>query len=187
MKIFGNLAIEFGPIVLFFVIFQVFGFMTSVIILVVAMALSLIASIVIQKRVAVFPIVSSGSVIIFGLLTIFLKNPDFIIIKDTLYFGIFGLCILVTLLQKKLLLKNMFQSIFAISDKAWKIVSWRWTAVMLVIAGSNEFARIFFSPSGWVHYKFFVLIGIFIFSAFQFLLTRRERLDHATKWGFSQS
>ena len=184
MKIFGNLAIEFGPIVLFFVVFQLFSFMTAVIMLVVAVTLSLLASIFIQKRVALFPIVSSGSVIVFGLLTIFLKNPDFIIIKDTLYFGIFGLCILLTLLQKKLVLKHMFQTIFAISDKAWTIVSWRWTAVMLFVAASNEYARIFFTPTQWVHYKFFVLIGIFIFSAFQFLLTKRERLESATAWGF---
>lgn len=177
------ILIEFGPLVLFFVTFEIFNFMTSVAILVGAMIVTLIASIRLYKKVALFPLFASLTVIIFGVLTVVLHNPQYIIFKDTLYFGGFGLIILIPLLFGKLILKSLFNTIFAITDRGWRIVSIRWIIVMLAIAISNEWARVYFTPEQWVTYKFIVLIGLIVFSVWQFFLARRERLPHASPWG----
>ena len=177
------ILIEFGPLVLFFLTFEVFSFMTSVIILVVAVTIALAASVRLYRKLSVFPLIASGSVIVFGLLTIVLHNPEYIIFKDTLYFGIFGLAILIPAMAGKLVLKSMFSSIFAITDRGWKIVSYRWGIFMVLIAVSNEFARAWLSADDWVTYKFIVLIILLIFSGAQFFLSRRERLPDASPWG----
>lgn len=177
------IMIEFGPLVLFFITFEIFNFMTSVIILVIAVTVSLIASIRLYKKISMFPLVASASVIIFGVLTIVLHNPQYIIFKDTLYFGGFGLAILIPMMFRKIILKSMFASIFAITDRGWKIVSYRWGIFMLLIAISNEFARVLFSADTWVTYKFIVLIILMIFSVWQFFLSRKERLPEASPWG----
>jgi intracellular septation protein len=83
----------------------------------------------------------------------------------------------------KIILKSMFASIFAITDRGWKIVSYRWGIFMLLIAISNEFARVLFSADTWVTYKFIVLIILMIFSVWQFFLSRKERLPEASPWG----
>lgn len=177
------ILIEFGPLVLFFITFEVFSFMTSVVILVVAVTVALAASIRLYRKVSVFPLVASASVIVFGLLTVVLHNPQYIIFKDTLYFGIFGLAVLVPALMGKLVLKSMFASIFAITDRGWRIVSYRWGTFMVLIAVSNEFARAWLTADAWVTYKFVVLAILIVFSVWQFFLSRRERLPDASPWG----
>lgn len=176
-------VIEFGPLLLFFLVFEFFNFMTSVIILVIAVVLALCASIFIQKRIAIFPLFSSGSVVVFGLATVFLHDPNFIIFKDTLFYGIFGTFILIALSKGNLLLKKLFTSIFAITDVGWRIVSLRWGIFMILLALSNEIARIYFSADEWVLYKMGTLVVLTIFSGWQFLLSRKERLPEANSWG----
>jgi intracellular septation protein A len=182
-KTVAAILIEFGPLLLFFITFEIFNFMTSVVILVVAMVVTLFASMRLYGKVARFPLFASLVVIIFGLLTIFTKNPAFIIFKDTLYFGGFGLIILIPLLLGKLILKTLFDSIFAITDKGWKIVSIRWIVFMFLIAVSNEWARVYFTADQWVTYKFIVVIVLIFFSIWQFFLSKKERLPHASPWG----
>ncbi len=180
-----NFIIEFGPIVVFLITFEIFSFMVSVGTLIVTVIFSFITSIVVQKRLALFPLISSASVIIFGLLTLFSGNPDFIIFKDTLYFGFFGLGIVTSLLGKRLVLKQLFGELFAITDTTWRIISWRWGIFMILLALSNEFARIYFSPTEWVRYKFIVLVIAFIFSIFQFITSSKGRIiNESNRLGF---
>jgi len=180
-----NFIIEFGPIVIFFITFEIFSFMVSVGTLIITVIFSFVASIVVQKRLALFPLISSASVIIFGLLTLFLRNPDFIIFKDTLYFGFFGFGIVTSLLGKRLVLKQLFGELFAITDKTWRTISWRWGIFMLLLALSNEFARLYFSPTEWVRYKFIVLVIAFMFSTFQFITSSKGRIiNESNRLGF---
>ncbi len=184
-KTLASIAIEFGPLILFFITFEIFNFMTSVAILIGAMVFALIASIKIYGKIAFFPLIASGSVIVFGILTIVLNNPFFIIFKDTLYFGIFALGILIPLFFKKLVLKKMFNQIFDITDKGWFIVSINWGLFMALIAISNEIARVFLSAPEWVTYKFIVLIILIIFGAAQFFISRYYRNATANSWGLN--
>jgi len=171
-----NFIIEFGPIVLFFITFELFSFMVSVGMLIISVIFSFVASVVVQKRIALFPLISSSSVVIFGLLTLYFSNPNFIIIKDTLYFGFFGLGLVTSLLGKRLVLKQLFGEIFAITDKTWNIISWRWGIFMLLLAISNEIARLYLNPDEWVKYKFVVLSLAFVFSVFQFISSSKGRI-----------
>ncbi len=88
-----NLFIEFGPILAFFVAFNFFDFIRATVVLVVVVVVAFLASIFIEKRVAIFSLFASGSILVFGLATVFLHNPDYIIFKDTLFWGIFGMII----------------------------------------------------------------------------------------------
>ncbi|MCF7831371.1 MAG: septation protein IspZ [Candidatus Pacebacteria bacterium] len=180
-----NLVVEFGPLVLFLVMFEFFNFQVATIILVVTTVVVMVSGYVVQKRIALFPLFASGSVVVFGLATIFLKDANFIIIKDSLFYGIFGSIIIVSLLMNRLVLKDLFFKLFAISDRGWKIVSWRWGIFMILLAVSNEIFRIGFSEEIWVRYKTYALFVLFIFSAYQMLLSRKERtLDKSNAWGF---
>jgi intracellular septation protein len=112
-----NVLIEFGPLIMFFVAFEIFKFMTAVAVLIGTVVIALIASIIVQRRVAWFPILSCGSVMLFGGLTLFLHNPNWIIFKDTLYFGLFGLAVVIQLFRGKLMLKTLFGSVFHVDDR----------------------------------------------------------------------
>jgi intracellular septation protein len=185
LELLFNLVVEFGPLVLFLVMFEFFNFQVATIILVVTTFVVMISGYIIQKRIALFPLFASGSVVVFGLATIFLKDANFIIIKDSLFYGIFGSIIIISLLMNRLVLKDLFYKLFAISDRGWKIVSWRWGIFMILLAVSNEIFRIGFSETIWVRYKTYALLVLIIFSGYQMLLSRRERtLGKSNAWGF---
>ncbi len=178
-----NLFIEFGPIILFFVFFNLFDFIIATIALVIVVFIALLLSIYIEGRVAIFSLFASGSIIVFGGATIFLSNPTYLIFKDTLFWGIFGFIILWYYLKDVLILKKLFTSIFDITDKGWKVVTIRWMVFAFLLAFSNQIALLYFTPTEWVIYKMITLIVLVIFSIWQFFLSRKERNVGSSSWG----
>jgi len=178
-----NLFIEFGPIILFFIIFNLFDFITATIALVGIVFIAFLLSIYIEGRVALFSLFASGSIILFGGATVFLSNPTYLIFKDTLFWGIFGFIILGYYLKDVLILKKLFISIFDITDKGWKIVTVRWMVFAFLLAISNQIALWYFTPGQWVNYKMITLVALVLFSIWQFLLSRKERNVNASPWG----
>jgi intracellular septation protein len=180
-----NLVIEFGPLVLFLVMFEFFNFMVATLILVITTIAVMVFGYFFQKRIALFPIFASGSVVVFGGATLIFDNANFIIVKDSLFYGIFGLAIVGGLLFNHLVLKKLFFRLFAISDRGWRMISWRWGVFMILLAISNEIFRIGFSEEIWIRYKTYALFALIIFSGFQLLLSRKERLlAKSNAWGF---
>ena len=178
-----NLFIEFGPILAFFVAFNFFDFIRATIVLVGLVAVTFLLSICIEKRVAFFSLFASGSILVFGLATVFLNNPDYIIFKDTLFWGIFGIIIGGYYLRGTLLLKKWFITIFDITERGWRIVSLRWVVFALMLAVSNQIALMYFTPKEWVYYKMCTLLALVLFSLWQFALSRKERNGEANPWG----
>lgn len=178
-----NLFIEFGPLLLFFVVFEFLSFLAATLVLVVVVAITFGLSIWLEKRIAIFPLFASGSILLFGGATLFLKNPNYIIFKDTLFYGVFCVLISYELIRGRLLLKKLFISIFDITDRGWKIVSLRWAVFMFLLASSNQFALLYLTPEAWVYYKMGTLVALIIFSFWQFILSRKERLPTANPWG----
>ena len=178
-----NLAIEFGPIVAFIVATEITSFIKATIIFVILTALSLAIGFIERRCIAWFPLIVGISVIGFGLLTIMFKDPFFIIIKDTLYNGIFSLVLLTGLVYKKPLLKPLFKNIFSMSDRGWSILTMRWAIMLGCLAFTNEVARIYLIADQWVIYKAVATVATIIFSVYQFRLARKERLPDASTWG----
>lgn len=182
-KLLLNLFIEFGPIILFFVFFNLFDFIIATIALVVVVFIAFILSVYLEGRIAIFSLFASGSIIVFGGATIFLSNPNYLIFKDTLFWGIFGSIILGYYLKDVLILKKLFSSIFDITDKGWRIVTVRWMVFAFLLASSNQIALWYFNPNEWVVYKMITLVLLVIFSIWQFYLSRAERNVNASSWG----
>ncbi|MBP6866510.1 MAG: septation protein IspZ [Candidatus Pacebacteria bacterium] len=178
-----NLFIEFGPILAFFVAFNFFDFIRATIVLVCVVIVAFLLSVFIEKRVAVFSLFASGSILTFGLATVLLENPDYIIFKDTLFWGIFGLIIGGYYVRGNFILKKWFISIFDITDRGWRVVSLRWAIFAFMLAISNQFALVYLTPAGWVYYKMCTLGVLLAFSVWQFVLSRKERNPSANAWG----
>ncbi len=178
-----NLFIEFGPIILFFIIFNLFNFITATIALVGIVFVAFLLSLYIEKRIALFSLFASGSIIVFGGATVLFSNPTYLIFKDTLFWGLFCLIIFGYYLKDVLILKKFFIGIFDITDKGWKIVSIRWIVFAFLLASSNQIALWYFTPTQWVNYKMVTLIALVLFSIWQFFLSRQERNVDASSWG----
>ena len=103
-KLFLNLFIEFGPIIGFLVASEVTTFIRATTIFVALTVVALALGFLERKSLAWFPLIVAITIVSFGLLTIVFKNPFFIIIKDTLYNGIFAVTLFAGLYYGKLFL-----------------------------------------------------------------------------------
>ncbi len=127
-----------------------------------------------------FPLWNATFVLVFGGATLYYSDPHWLILKDTLYDGLFGLAILVGLAFRKNLLRKFFIPLFAISDRGWHILAVRWALFFLLSAGLNEAVRHLFSPTFWVHYKIAHAAVSVVFALFQLRLTGHERFRDET-------
>jgi intracellular septation protein len=183
-----NWSIEFGPIILFFLCLNFFGqsndgFVFSTAVFTISTIIALLSAYIRDKRIALFPIISGVFVVTFGLTTVYLKMPSIFIIKDTIYNGLFAVLLFIGLLFKKGLLKDLFGSLFDMSDEGWRKLSFRWMLMFLILASSNEIVWRNYSQETWVIYKFFATIITTIFGSYQIFLARQYRNPSASKWG----
>ena len=176
-------ALEVLPIILFYVAFHVAGFVWAVGVLAGATTLSLIVSIAVQRRVPYFALVGASATVLAAIATIAADDPRVLILKDTLYYCLFGFTLL--LLQKRgaLPLKKLFGHIFGITDTAWQILALRWSIFLIAAGIINALVGFFLTTEAWVTYKAALLIIFGAFGLFQFTVSKKHRLPDTNTWG----
>ncbi len=180
--------VEFGPITAFFTSLYLQGeaeggFIASIEGFVWFTAASLGTAFVLDRRVALFPLLAAVAVIGFGTAAVYVDNPTLFIIKDTVYNGLFALVLGIGALQGQGPLKYLFSSLFDLTERGWYLLSRRWAVFFLLLAVSNELVWRIFSEATWVSYKLGATIATLVFGLYQFTLARRERSAAATPWG----
>jgi intracellular septation protein len=130
------------------------------------------------------PLASGALVLLTAGFTLIFKNPDAIILADTIYFWGTALAIIVGFWRPKHLLEHTFDKTFAITKEGWDKLSVRWVVVLIIAGGANEYVRIFFTPEFWVDYRFTKILIITAFSFYQFTLARTYRIKgESNGWG----
>ena len=182
-KLLINTLCEFGPVLGFLVVFEIRGFVAGVIAMMIATLVSLFVLHHAENHLPFFALLSSGSVLFFGGISLLIHIPSLFILRDTIFDGIFGLALLLSVWHGKPLFKYIFRGVFAITEKGWSTLSLRWGIFFLILAVTNEWVRWTLSPEDWVIAKICIIIASIIFGTYQFRLTHEERLPNATKWG----
>jgi len=167
---------EFFPVVAFFLAGQLYSFMTAAIILIITTIFSLLISLITIRKIPVMPIFSGSIIFLFGGLTLYFNQPDFLIFADTFYFFALAGLIGWFFWREKQFLEHIFDMTFAMEKTGWKILSHRWF-VLLIFAGiGNEIVRLAFTPEVWINYRFVKILLIVGFSFYQFRLSRQYRI-----------
>ena len=182
-----SFIIEFSPLVLFFIGSQLHhglrGFFLGTQLLVAATPVVLIISYVRERRFALFPFMVGMFVLSLGGATLFFHDPRWIQLEYTLYNGLFGATLLIALMFEKLPLKHMFDSMLAVTDKGWEILSFRFGVLLMILALINQIVLHFHAIQLWVYFRFFSFIFANAFGVLQVFLLKKVRLPEANEWG----
>src|SRR5581483_5959079 len=164
-----KLALDIGPLVLFFAANARFGIFTATAAFMAAVLVALAVSYALTRRLAVMPLVTAVIVLIFGTLTLVLHNETFIKLKPTIIYVLFGGPLL-----GKPFLSILFDQMFHLTDEGWRKLTWRWVAFFFALAVLNEVVWRNFSTDAWVSFKLFGVVPLtFLFGALQYpLLTK---------------
>lgn len=163
-----KLALELGPLVVFFFVnakgaalIEWFGlenlfpqpiFLATAVFMVV-MLVSIAASWIISRHLAIMPLITGVVVLVMGGLTLWLQDDTFIKIKPTIVNVFFGAVLLIGLAFGRSLLAYVFDAAFALDSQGWRKLTLRWGVFFFVLAGLNEFVWRTQSTDFWVAFK----------------------------------
>lgn len=188
-----KLALELGPLLVFFfgnakgeMLAQKFPALAALggplfigtALFMAATVLALIASRIIFKHLPIMPFVSGIVVLVFGSLSLWLKDETFIKMKPTIVNALFGVVLLGGLLFGKSLLGYVFNAAFQLDDEGWRKLTLRWGIFFLFLSVLNEVVWRNFSDETWVNFKVWGTMPITIlFTMAQMPLIMRHSLE----------
>ena len=173
-----KLALELGPLAIFFFANSRFGIFHATAAFMVAIAIALSASWYLTRRLAIMPLVTGIVVLVFGGLTLLLQDETFIKLKPTIVNLLFGSILLGGLAFGRSLLGYVFDSVFQLDDEGWRKLTLRWAIFFIALAALNEFVWRNFSTDFWVSFKVFGMMPItLIFTLSQMPLIMRHSLQ----------
>jgi intracellular septation protein len=89
-------------------------------------------------KVPVMPLVTGVVVLVFGGLTLYLRDDTFIKLKPTIVYLQFALALAVGLLLRKRLFEVLLGAAFSLREEGWRKLAWRWTMFFIAMALVNE-------------------------------------------------
>ena len=130
-----------------------------------------------ERRLSPMALFTAVLVLIFGGLTLYLKNDIFIKMKPTVLYGCFGLILLGGLATGRLFIKYVFANAFELDEAGWKKLTWRWGLFFLTLAVLNEAVWRSTSTATWVSFKVWGLLSlVFLFALAQTPLLMKHQL-----------
>jgi len=172
-----KMALELGPVVLFFVAygrmkdqtFMIGGTEYGGFILVTAgfIPLLLISTGILWKltgHLSRMQIVTAILVIVFGGMSVWFNDERFFKMKPTFIYLFFGGALGFGLLQGRSYMQYVMEEALALKHEGWMILTRRMMMFFFTLAVLNEIMWRFFSTDAWVTFKTFGLTGaIFVF------------------------
>jgi len=180
-----RLALDLGPLMIFFVSYRFSGIMGATAVLIVATLLSIAISYALEGKVSPMPVITGVAVTIFGGLTLYLQDETFIKIKPTLVYLLFAAVILSgryfnksirwqNTHFRKFSLQYIMGGALQLTEEGWHKLSLRWGVFFLFLAVLNEVVWRNFSTDFWVNFKAFGMFGLTVlFTCAQLPLLKR--------------
>lgn len=179
-----KLAIELGPLLVFFFANARFGIFAATAAFMVAITVSLGLSWWLVRKLPTMPLVTAIFVLVFGGLTLWLQDELFIKLKPTVVNGLFAAILFGGLIMGRPLLKPLLDTVLPLDAGGWRKLTWRWAWFFVVLAGLNELVWRSFPTDVWVNFKVFGIMPLTVaFSLAQVPLIRRHALPEAEGGG----
>src|SRR5579862_4760386 len=83
-------ALDLGPLLVFFAAFRFFGIFTATACFMAAVLVALCAGYIRERRLSPMPLITAALVLVFGALTLYLRNDVFIKMKPTALYCLFS-------------------------------------------------------------------------------------------------
>ncbi|PKB25628.1 intracellular septation protein [Novosphingobium kunmingense] len=178
-----NLLVDYGPIVVFFVVYRLYApadhSSLAEVATVIRATASFMAAAVLALTVSKWKLghvspmlwLSTAMIVVFGGLTIAFQNAAFIQLKPTLIYLLCGLALLIGAWRGKALLKILLDAAFeGLNDEGWLKLSRRWGWFFLFLAALNEVLRYLYNQENggletWIGMKLWVFLPLtFLFT-----------------------
>ncbi|MBU6267104.1 MAG: septation protein IspZ [Sphingomonadales bacterium] len=180
-----NFAVDYGPVLVFFLTYrhfapanhdkpvaEVFAVVTSTVAFMAAAVVALAVSWWKLKRISAMLGLSTALIVVFGGLTVLLRDSFWIQVKPTVIYLLFGGALLGGWWTGKPLLKILLSAAFeGLDDAGWMILSRNWGWFFLFFAALNEVLRHYYNIGNngfgtWIALKLWLFMPISLLFTF---------------------
>ena len=173
-----KLALDLGPLLIFFAANALFGIFTATAVFMAAMLIVIAIGIVVERKLSPMPLITGALVLVFGGLTLWLSNDIFIKIKPTILYAMFAGILLVGLAFDRLFIKVVLGQTLRLNDRAWRTLTWRWALFFVVLAMLNEIVWRNVSTNTWVAFKVWAILPLtLVFAMAQAPFISRHQIE----------
>jgi intracellular septation protein len=155
---------ELLPVALFFIFYKIYDLYVATAVLMAATYIQIILIYIIKRKVEKILILTGVVITIFGGLTLFFKNPAFIMWKPSIIYWVFASTIIVA---EKFYNKNLIQmslgSQVKLENKYWQNLSWATALFFIFLGVLNIYIAQNFSEDTWVNFKLFGTSALLFF------------------------
>ena len=158
-------ATDFGPLLIFFIIYfnNENDLKVAIPPFIIATLIALVVIYFLEKRIPMVPLISGVLITFFGGLTLYFDNKVFFYMKPTIINLLFAAVLFFgKYFTQKPLLKIFFQNALNLKDEGWKKLNYRWIGFFLFVAFLNEIVWRTQSEIFWVNFKVWGLLPITI-------------------------
>lgn len=149
------------PVILFFIAYQLFDIYVATQAAIAAAALQVAYHWFRYKKVENTHWLTLGLLLVFGGLTLALRDPTFIKWKPTVVNWLFAAAFLLSqLFMRRSLLQRMMDHAITLPDAAWTRLNAAWVAFFLSMGVLNLYVAYNFSEQTWVNFKLFGFLGL---------------------------
>ncbi|MCG6266352.1 septation protein A [Vibrio furnissii] len=151
--------LDFIPLIIFFALFKFYDIYVATGALIAATAVQVAVTYFMFKKVEKMQLITFALVAVFGGMTIFLHDDNFIKWKVTIVYVIFALGLAISHLMGKSAIKGMLGKEITLPEAVWTKVNWAWVAFFSVCAVLNIYIAYQLPLDVWVNFKVFGLLA----------------------------
>ena len=149
-----KLVLDFGPLLVFFAANKFGGVFTATAAFMAATALAMAISWVKTRHIPPMLIFTGVIVMVFGGLTLWLQDENFIKLKPTMIYAMFASILGFGLLTKRPYLKLVLgEALPTLTDAGWTRLTRNWALFFVALMLANEVARQVLTTDQWVNFK----------------------------------
>ena len=150
------------PVILFFAAFQLWDIYVATAVAIAA-SFAQIGWLALRRR-KIDPMLwaSLGIIVVFGGLTLALRDKTFIQWKPTVLYWLFGAVLAGGALSGRNLIRAMMSQQMRLPDPVWARLNWSWVAFFAFMGAANLYVAYNFSEGAWVSFKLFGGMGLML-------------------------
>lgn len=181
MKLFLKLLLEFTPLGIFFIVSTSYDIYVGSAVLVIATAVAMAIMWYKYRRIAMMALITAVTGIVAGAMTAYLHDPIWVKLKPTIVSLMFAAILGAGLAMGRPLLKYLLDEDLHLTERGWRLITWRWFWYFVGIAVINEVIWRLWTTEAWLTFKVFGLMPMTIlYAILQIPLLMRHRVEGVT-------
>ena len=166
------------PVALFFVAIQIWDIFVATAVAIAASILQVGWLLVRRRKVQPMLWASLAIIVVFGGLTLYLRDKTFILWKPTVLYWLFGTVLAGAALAGRNLIRALLSEQMRLPEPIWARLNWSWVGFFAFMGVANLYVAFNYSEKIWATFKLFGGMGLmFLFVIAQSLLLAKYLHD----------